>query len=508
MKDNLFEAKGLTKSFPGVNALTNVDITISAGEVVGLVGENGAGKSTLLNIMSGLYKQDSGQMFLYGKDFAPKDYHSATMQGVSRVFQELALVPNLSVYENIFLSHENLFSTFGVLNKRKMIVKANEILSHLHLEIDPTKPVEEYPFSIKQAIEIAKACSLSSELFGIDVPLILLDEPTSSLTQDEIKEFYSLLQKMKSKASFVLISHRLSEILQMSDRIYVMKDGQIVDNVNPDEIEEKKLHELMVGRKRDEDYYQEHDQLFDFDTTVLSVKNFTRRNEFENINFEVRAGEIVGIGGVIGSGKAELGKALFGCVRVDHGSMTLSGLDVTNQSIGKMISMGIGYIPEERTTEAIIGGFSVNWNISLASLWDLVGNRMGLLQLKKEKENAKEYIQRFSIKAQDETTECGTLSGGNQQKVVLAKWLMRSLKVIILDNPTRGIDPGVKEEIYKLFRQLAKQGLAIVIITDELLELIGVSNRILVMKDGKLTSEIDGSFGNKPTEKELVSYMV
>lgn len=336
----------------------------------------------------------------------------------------------------------------------------------------------------------------------------MLDEPTSSLTQEEIREFYSVVNRLKTRASFIFISHRLSEILEVSDRIYVMKDGEIVDMVYPKKVDEKKLHELMVGRKRDEDYYQEHEQLEEFKETVLNVENLSLKGSFEGINLQVRQGEILGIGGVIGSGKSELGKALAGVLQVTTGRIVLNGMDVTGHGIAELIRKGIAYIPEERTKEAIIGGLSINWNISLASLNDIIGNTVGYLKLNKERETAQKFIKKLKIKAQSDRAECSTLSGGNQQKVVLAKWLMRDLKLLIVDNPTRGIDPGTKEEIYKLFRQLTKEGLAIIIISDELLELIGLSNHILVMKDGYLKKDVKASIGNKPSEKQLVSYMV
>lgn len=508
MGEKIFEAKNLSKNFPGVRALNNVSLEINAGEVVGLVGENGAGKSTLLNIMSGLYKQDNGNMFLRGEEFSPNDYHTATMRGVSRVFQELALVPNLTVYENLFLSHESLFSKWGVLDKKKMIAKSKTILSKLHLDIDPTKRVNQYDFSMKQAIEIAKACSISSELFKVAVPLILLDEPTTSLTSEEMEDFFSLINKLKNSVSFVFVSHRLSEILRICDRVYVLKDGEVVDMVYPQRVNEKILHELMVGRKRDEDYYKETDQVAKFGKTVLSVKNLTKKASFKDVSFEIKSGEIVGIGGVIGSGKAELGRAIAGALKVDGGELEFNGVELRNKGLRNLITKGLGYIPGERTEEGIIGKFTIKWNISLASLNDVIGNRIGLLDLNKEKEIARKFIKRLSVKAKDENIECDKLSGGNQQKVVLCKWLMRDMKLLVLDNPTRGIDPGAKEEIYELFRELTGSGLAIIIITDELLELIGISNRVLIMKDGKISAEVDSTFGNKPTEQQLVSCMV
>ncbi|WP_158737268.1 sugar ABC transporter ATP-binding protein [Alteribacillus sp. YIM 98480] len=509
MSSLLFEAKNLTKGFPGVQALSKASLQIQAGEIIGLVGENGAGKSTLLNIISGIYRADNGEMFIQGKKYEPKDYQDATRKGVARVFQELALVPNLTVYENIFLSHESIFLKAGIyLDKNKMIKKSKEILSKLNLDIDPNKPVDFFSFSTKQAIEIAKACSISSELFKVETPLILLDEPTSSLSQNEIKEFYNIIDKLKHTASFIFVSHRLSEILQISDIIYIMKDGEIIKRISSTEVNEKELHELMVGRVREEDYYQENKQLTVFGNPVLSVTNLSKRNYFENFNLEVKEGEIVGIAGVIGSGKAELGKALAGTTKVDTGSITINEHDITNKTMAEAIKMGIGYIPEERNIEGIIDSFPISWNISLSSLNDIVGNKFGLLNLKKERETAKRYLKTLSIKAPHEKIDCGNLSGGNQQKVVLSKWLMRDLKLLILDNPTRGIDPGAKAEIYELLRDLTNNGVSIIVISDELVELIGISNRILIMKDGILTSEMDSKVKNKPSEKQLISYMV
>jgi ribose transport system ATP-binding protein len=508
MSDVLLEFQGITKTYPGVRALSAVDMTVRDNEIVSLVGENGAGKSTILNVASGVIHADEGQMLLRGEPFKPRDYHDAMLHGVSRVFQEQALVPNLTVYENMLLSHENRFSFHGIhLNRKAMIKRAMEELAMLDLEIDPSRRTEEFDISTRQVIEIAKACSVSS-LIGIEKPVILLDEPTAALSGEEVKTFFDLIRRLKEKASFVFVSHRLNEVLALSDRIVVLKDGAVVAEVAGGEVEEKTLHQLMVGRVRDEDYYKEARQRMQFGSEVMRVENFSKKGAFQDVSFSVNEGEIVGIGGVLGSGKAELGRAIAGATPTDAGSLWIKGREAHHPSLNALMAQGVGYVPGERHLEGIILNLPVSWNITLASMHDRMQSGPGLIRVGEEKEAVKKFIKDLRIKTPTSETLCYALSGGNQQKVVLAKWLLREPRLLVLDNPTFGIDVGNKEEIYVILRGLAEQGMAIVLISDELLELIGISNRVLIMKDGIVAMEVAAPPQAKPSEAELVKDMV
>ncbi|MCL5676282.1 MAG: sugar ABC transporter ATP-binding protein [Firmicutes bacterium] len=510
MPTRMLEVHGICKAFPGVQALNDINLHVYENEIVGLIGENGAGKSTFLNILSGICTADRGGVRFLGKAFKPANYREATLAGVSRVYQEQALVPNIPVFENILLSHEELFTRYGfMLDKKSMIAKTREELKSLGCNIDPAAPTERYDFSVRQIIEIAKACSLS-KLLGIEKPLILLDEPTSALTSEQIRVFFDIIRSLKSKGSFIFVSHRLTELLELSDRIYVFKDGQVVAMIDdPQTCDEATLHKLMVGRERDEDYYKEYEQLPPGDEVVLRVENFTRKGCFSDINLELKQGEILGIGGVLGSGKSELGRAIAGVQTRDAGSLYLRGELVSDSSFTKQIERGIGYIPAERNLEGIICDFSVAWNISLAGIKDVFGKVFGLLNVAKERAEAENYVAELGIKTPSINALCLGLSGGNQQKVLLSKWLCRNPSILILDNPTRGVDAGAKEEIYGLLRQLvSRQNMSIILISDDLLELIGMSNRIIVMKDGLIKKEVSAAVGAKPSEVELVSFMV
>jgi len=509
----VLDVKGLSKSFPGVKALEDVEIYVKENEIVGLIGENGAGKSTFQNILCGLYPPDEGNILLHGQSFYPKNYYEASLKGISRVYQEQALVPNVPVYENMFISHERLFIKFGFyLDKSKMVQKAAEIFDSLGVEIAPTNLTESYDFSTRQIIEICRACSLS-RLLGISKPLILLDEPTSALTQEQIEVLFSIIRKLKDEASFVFVAHRLTEVMELSDRIYVLKDGKITATIDdPKTQNEDTLHKYMVGREKNEDYYKEKEQKSVEGNTILEINNYGRKDTFKNISFKLMEGEILGFGGVLGSGKSELGKAIAGLMKKDVGELALKSNStriMNKYSFRDLMDDGFGYVPAERNLEGIITNFSVNWNISLASMNDKILYNFGMLDLKKERSIANKFIEEMGIKTPSANTQCLSLSGGNQQKVLLSKWLCRNPKILILDNPTRGVDAGAKEEIYEILRRLVTfKKMSIILISDELLELIGMSNRIIIMKDGVIRKEVIAAAGSKPTEETLVRYMV
>lgn len=495
---------GLMKRYWGTQALNGVGFTVKLGQVLGLVGENGAGKSTLLNVISGTVRPDEGSIELFGKTVAPHSYHEANKMGIFRIFQELSLIPNLPVYENIFLSHEKHFTRAGVINHREMASRAQELFEELdHGWIDVRKPAASFDFATRQAIEIVKTFALA-RLLKIETPVLLLDEPTSALSREEIDSFFKMVEVVRKHSICVFVSHRLSEIMEISDRLLVLKDGEVVTECDIDGVSEGDLHELMVGRTRANHFYKEDAQREPDNKVVLQVSNLSSKS-FHDISLTVRAGEILGIAGVMGAGKAELARAIAGIQPIVAGSVIVNGNVIENPNVPKMLDAGLGYVTPDRGDEGIFPGFSVCWNISMAKL----ARRSGaLLDLKTELVDAHKYVRQLRVKTDGIYISARTLSGGNQQKLLLARWLAFGVKVLVLDNPTRGVDAGAKEEIYALLRELANSGVAIVVVSDDLLEVIGLSNSLLVMKDGVIKQNIPTPPNEKPEEIDIIGMMV
>lgn len=501
----LLEIRDITREFGPVRALRGVSFHVRKGEILGLIGENGAGKSTVLNIISGTDAQTSGHVLLKGKEVSFKNYNEATRNGVFRIFQELALVPNMTVWENLFLSHEKKFTTAGLIRRAEGIRRAKDLLERFdHGWIDPERKVQDYPFAVRQVLEVLKAFALA-ELLGHQEPVILLDEPTAALAADEIDFLRDLLLKVKDRCAIVFVSHRLSELLEWSDRIVVFKDGAVVAEAGARELTEEKLHFLMVGRERDKAFYREGRQRTPEDEVVLHLKGFGDLATFRDIDLMVRKGEIVGVAGVLGSGKTELGQAVLGDRRASGGQLEYKGQVLKRWSAESMTRARVGYVPSERKEDGLLDTFSVAQNISFARI---VAQKSPWLDLRREISEGEHYIEALRIKTHSARTSIENLSGGNQQKAVLARWLARGVDLLILDNPTRGVDAGAKEEIYDVIRDLADNGMAILLISDDLLEVIGLSNRIVVMKDGAITSRIDAPVTDKPHETDLVATMV
>lgn len=498
---------GICKRFESANVVDSVSFEISAGQVVGLIGENGAGKSTLLNILTGIVQPDAGEVRLDGRPVQPRGYSEAVRLGVSRVFQEQALVPNLRVYENLLLSHEVRFTRFGqIINQREMVGLAQDIADSARIGIDVRRQTSDYSFSKRQLLEIVRACVVPIRILGIAQPVILLDEPTASLDRADEETFFRLVADMRDVASFVFVSHRLSEVLAISDTIIVMKDGRVVSQLDASEADEKRLHGLMVGRERQADYYHESQQAVPGVRNALEARDLTGSG-YRDVALSVRQGEVLGIGGLLDSGKSDLGKALVGVAPPRSGQVRLHEGAWQTPDIGRALADGVGYIPAERLAEGIIADFQMAWNMSLAS-GDLFSSRLGVWKDGLERETAEQMIAELKVRGATSTVACRKLSGGNQQKVVLARWLCRSVRILVLDNPTRGVDAGAKEEIYGIIRQLTSAGVAVVLITDELLELIGMSNRIAVMQRGEITATVDAAADRKPTEVELIRLML
>ena len=512
--DVRFRVEDIRKEFTNVVALDDVTLELRTGEVVGLVGENGAGKSTLLNVLSGIYQQDRGRIYVDGEEVTITDPREATHHGVAIVHQEHNVIPNLAGYENLFLEQFPDYSTAGVLDTDALKRDGREVLDTLGIDLDLEKRVSAYSFSDRQMLSIAKAFT---ETVHTDHPVILLDEPTAGLEEDGRDLLFDRIEDLRDRASFVFVSHELDEVLEISDRIYVLRDGEVVDHLLVENASEDKLQQSMVGREVSQGYYKTSEQReLSGEETVLSVSELTSEGDFESVSFDVKAGEIFGICGVMGSGKSALGRVLSGVDDADGGEMTVDGRSVETGSVHRMVDEGVGYVPKERQSEGTLLYQPLRVNVSLPSIGTdivaddvpLLGSVPWLIDFEKEDEMAEDVVDKLSVKTPSIESPLIQLSGGNQQKVVLGKNLQREVSVLVMDNVTRGIDVGAKEEVYRILRQLADDGVAMVFIADELPELIGMSNRIGVMHEGEMVDVIDAPPGDKPTESEIITEMI
>jgi ribose transport system ATP-binding protein len=500
----MFELKKVEKSFPGVRALRGVDFRIARGEIVGLVGENGAGKSTLMKIVYGQYPHDAGEVLVNGKSVRFENPRQAMELGIGMVFQEQSLIGNLSVMENIFLGHERSFVRAGVINWRAMAAAARKQLAKVKLDIDPAARTEMLSFAQRQLVELAKVLTLEERAKGDLV--ILLDEPTSVLSRTEVELLFSLVRDLRSRASFVFVSHRIDEVLEISDRIYVMKDGEVVDVLNAGEAVIESIQHKMVGREINTQFYREDKQRpFDPDHVLVEATGLGLRGHYEDITFSLHAGEVLSLVGTDGSGREEVMRSVFGLEQPETGRLVVNGTRVTTYSPADAVRGGLGYIPRERKIEGIIAGLNVYENMTLCQL-DAY-NRWGFLRVPEERALAVEWTRKLSIKTPSEYADCGNLSGGNQQKVVLAKWRSAGSKVVLLDHPTRGLDIGAKEDVYDMVRDMCADGCAVLLSADTLEEAIGLAHTIIVIKDGRIQTTFECA-PSKPTLYDLVHYMV
>jgi len=505
----MFSCKDITKDFSGMRALDKVNMAIKPGEIVGLVGENGAGKSTLLKIIMGLEQQTSGEMFMNGDPYAPLSTREANQNGVGMVYQEQSLITNLTVSQNIFLGFEKRFAKLGMLvDWCKMNKEAKQSMEELGITyINPEKKVNEFNFATRQMVEITKVFK-SVRMSKSDHYLILLDEPTSLLNNEEIDLLFNEVYKLKEEGhSVIFVSHRLDEVLKLTDRIYVFKDGKCVSDNITSEVNEKALYKLMVGRSIAEEYYQINKQSEPGEEVVLEVENLAMKGYFRDVSFKLHKGESLGICGVVGSGKEEVCSTIIGDSQASSGTIKLFGKVKRNiNSPAKALKNGIVSVPKERRTDGIIGIRSVDENIAISSLRKI--QKWGYLSPKKIREVGNTWAERLSIKCSSIESQVQSLSGGNAQKVVFARALQTSCKVLILNHPTRGVDVGAKEEIYSLIRDINSQGVAVIILGDTLDECIALSNTVLVMKDGLVTQCVAAPKDHKPRQVDIIQYMM
>jgi ribose transport system ATP-binding protein len=497
--------EGITRKFPGVLALDKVDFEIRSNEILGLVGENGAGKSVLTKIMVGLLQPDEGHISLNGERVVLKGAVDAIRKGIGTVFQDGSLIPNLSVAENLFLCHENRFNKLGLLSLRDMIAQARRILKQIDLEIDVRLPVSALSPAAKQMVEIARLLWLS-EFYGVKNPILILDEPTTVLADRERNRLFGIMKDIKSRASVVFISHRLQEILENCDRIVVLKDGKKVTEMQTAGADISSIEKLMVGHAFSENRFHEDEQLPPRESVVLKVEGVGKAKCFEPLSFEVHEGEIVSLVGLIGSGKEELCRCISGLEKYDEGKISIDGKVLPNGSSRGAVAGGIGHIPIDRRGEGLALTMTVSDNINYLVLDHL--KRAGLISSKLERENAKKWVAECLIKTPTVKTICSSLSGGNQQKIIISKWLSSDVRLLILDHPTRGIDIGAKDEVYRLIRKFSKMGIVMIIMCDTLEEDIGLAHRIIVMRDGRFVEELDASPGKKPSPQDLIKLIV
>lgn len=470
--------EGISKRFPGVQALNNVEFEVERGEIHALVGENGAGKSTLMKVLMGVYPKDSGRVLLDGKEIHVSNPKEAENLGISMIFQEFNLLPHLTVGENIFLTRLPRKGLLRVVDWKKLWDDSFEILSKLEVLVDPRSQVKDLSVAEMQMVEIAKALSMNAKV-------LIMDEPTSALTHGEIKRLFAQMRRLKDQGvAIVFISHRLEEVKEISDRITVLRDGHKVATVKTSDVTEEEIAEMMVGREVKTLFPKTEVQKGD---VLLEVRNLTRRGVFENISFCLRKGEILGIYGLVGAGRTELVRSIFGEDPVDGGEVLLEGRRVAIKHPKDAVDLGIGLVPENRASQGLLLNMSVRENIALPNLAKF--SRSGWISGFRERIAVQKQVQTLGVKTPSLDQKVLYLSGGNQQKVVLAKWLERNPRVLILDEPTRGIDVGAKAEVHALMNSLAERGIGIIMISSELPEILGMSDRILVVRKGRIVAE-------------------
>ncbi|GAA5613304.1 sugar ABC transporter ATP-binding protein [Streptomyces platensis] len=492
----LLRVEGVTKSFPGVRALDGVDLTLRAGEVHVLLGENGAGKSTLIKMLSGAHRPDEGRLLVDGDEVTVRSAQDAERLGIATIYQEFNLVPGLTVAENIFLGRQPR-TRLGLVDKKTMRTRAAELLRRVRLDVSPNTPVAELGIARLQMVEIAKALSL-------DARVLIMDEPTAVLTSEEVETLFEIVRELRDAGvGIIFITHHLEEIGALGDRVTVLRDGRSVAEV-PASTDEDELIRLMVGRDIAEQYPRRRPD--EPGAPLLRVRGLTRNGTtagpvFEGIDFEVRAGEVVGLAGLVGAGRTEVVRAVFGVDRYDAGTVEIDGKELARGDVRAAMRAGLGLVPEDRKGQGLVLDASLQDNLTLARLDR--DTRGGLVDRGAQRREAATAAERLKVRMSGLGQSARTLSGGNQQKIVIGKWLLTDTRLLILDEPTRGIDVGAKVEIYHLINELTAAGRAVLMISSDLPEVLGMSDRVLVMSQGRLAGELSADEATQDAVMEL-----
>lgn len=469
------EMNGINKSFGGNKVLNNAGFTLDNGEIHALVGENGAGKSTLMKILTGVYERDAGKVIVDGQEVCYKNPKEAEKAGIVFIHQELNVLFDLTVEENMFIGKE-ITKKLGICDKKSMRNEVKKVLDKLGVDIDPSVRMDKLSIGQQQMIEIAKALM-------IDAKVIIMDEPTAALTENETKVLFQIIKSLKEKGvSIVYISHRMEEIFELSDRITVLRDGSYIGTKKTIDTDMNDVVKMMIGREIGERYPERKVKI---GVVIFEVKDLNCPGVFNDISFQVHAGEVLGVAGLMGAGRTEIMKAIFGDMPNVTGKIFIDGMEIINKTPRHAMKNGIGFITEDRKLEGLMLEDSIMKNISIANLGKI--SKRGVLKKKTEDSLVKEAIEELHIKCFGPSHECNNLSGGNQQKVVFAKWIDTDPKILILDEPTRGVDIGAKKEIYNIINKLAASGVGIIMVSSELPEVLGMSDRIMVVSEGKIT---------------------
>lgn len=476
----LLDIQGICKSFPGVRALHNVSLSIHHGEIMALLGENGAGKSTLIKALTGVYPKDSGTIFLEGKEVNPTSTAHAQSIGIGTVYQEVNLLPNMSVADNLFIGREP--TRFGLVNRKEIIRRSQQIMTSYGFELDVTQPLGHYSVAMQQIVAIARAVDLSAKI-------LILDEPTASLDTNEVELLFSIMRDLRARGvSLIFITHFLDQVYAVTDRITVLRNGELVGTRITAELPQIELVKMMLGRELEDNALRRAGRTLRSDKPIAAFKQYGKKGTIQPFDLSVRPGEVVGLAGLLGSGRTETAEVIFGIKPADTGQVWVKGREVKIKSARQASALGFGFCPEDRKTEGIIAAASVRENIILA----LQSQRGWLhpISRKEQDDIAERFIRQLAIKTPSPEQPIQFLSGGNQQKVLLSRWLVTKPQFLILDEPTRGIDVGAHAEIIRLIETLCADGLALLVISSELEELIGYADRVIILRDGKQIAEI------------------
>lgn len=506
MANVLFETKGIGKIYGTNTVLHDIDMKIHSGEVIGLIGENGAGKSTLMKIIAGVEEASMGEMIYMGKPYKPTSIINANQQGIGMVFQEQSLVANLTIAQNIYLGREKKYSSAGIVNWSKMNKDARKALGRVDMDVEPGKKVRDINMATREMVEIAKVLDVVTEA-AEGHAIILLDEPTTVFSDEEIQEMYKQIRKMKEAGNGVIfISHHLDEILEITDTIYVFKDGEETAVFPTKEANLDVLYEKMVGRSTTGEFYVEERQTVPSEEVVLEVQDLSLFGAFNHVSFKLRKGEVLGLAGLDGSGNEDVCDVLTGQKEPTAGKILVHGKEVTFANSYQARKNGILSVPKDRRDEGMVSILSIEDNITISS-WDHMKNGL-LLSTKKMKETAHKWVKEARIKCPGIKARISQLSGGNAQKVIFARALESGCQVLILNHPTRGVDVGAKQEIYRLIREMTEQGHAIIVLGDTLDECLGLSSSVIVFRDGMIRGSFDCPVSEKPSQQEVVHFMM